>query len=136
VNLSLKTKCLLKEENTPIAMNTHLFAQIVTFIGVLSCCYWYTIVLQDVVHNQRDTSIERREHAHCNEHKFVCPDCHFHWCLELLLLVTRCGTQSKGSIAEYYLGSLSCVPGSKQALSPGALHPVDKLPYIILFSIH
>jgi hypothetical protein len=28
------------------------------FHWCLSCCFWYTIVLQDVVHNQRDRSIQ------------------------------------------------------------------------------
>jgi hypothetical protein len=58
MNLSLKELCLLKEENTPIAMSTNSFPQIVNFMNeCLSCCFWYAIVLQDVVHNQRGRSI-------------------------------------------------------------------------------
>jgi hypothetical protein len=34
VNLSSKELCLLKEENTPIAMNTNSFLQIVNFVTV------------------------------------------------------------------------------------------------------
>jgi hypothetical protein len=34
VNLSLSNLCLLKEENTPIAMNTNSFPEIVNFLGV------------------------------------------------------------------------------------------------------
>jgi hypothetical protein len=48
VNLSLNNLCLLKEENTPVAMNTNSFPEIVNFPWCLNCCFWYTVVLQDV----------------------------------------------------------------------------------------
>jgi hypothetical protein len=47
VHLSLSNLCLLKEENTPIAMNTSSFPEIVNFLGVIDCRFWYTVVLQD-----------------------------------------------------------------------------------------
>jgi hypothetical protein len=44
VYLSLNNLCLLKEENTPIAMNTNSFQ----FPWSLNCSFWYTVVLLDV----------------------------------------------------------------------------------------
>jgi hypothetical protein len=34
-------------------------------------------------------SPERREHAHCNEHKVVPPDRQFHWCLSCYTIVLQ-----------------------------------------------